>query len=331
MNNYARIYIILLNWNGLNDTLECIASLQKVDYESFETIVVDNGSTDGSVEEIQSRHPEITLIATGENLGFAEGNNVGIRHAIAQGADYVLLLNNDTVVAPDFLAELLKASKASADRGIFGAMIYFYQEPARIWYAGAELDPYHLQFGHVTVESKGEVYETDYVCGCTLFAKADIFKKIGLLDAKFFLTYEETDFCYRARKEGYKSYCASRAKVWHKISASFGGSSSPLITYFMTRNALLWGERHLKKSVHLTLIYRTLQRLVRLDDRSCDVDSPLEVITASVKLIFRQIRGGAGNAATRSCYMGLRDYILRRFGNCDEQVRTLKSSGLSGK
>ena len=132
-----RVAVIVLNWNGREDTLECLRSIRSIAYSNFGVIVVDNGSTDGSVAAIRASQPSVEVIDTGENLGFAGGNNVGIRRALELGADYVLLLNNDTVVDPGLLRAFVAAAALHPEAGAFGAKIYFHSEPTRIWYAGA--------------------------------------------------------------------------------------------------------------------------------------------------------------------------------------------------
>src|SRR5688572_19863302 len=145
----GRVVVVVLNWNGGDDTLECLASLRHLRYTNVHTIVVDNGSSDESVANIGTAFPEIPLIQTGVNLGYAGGNNVGIRAALATGAEYVLLLNNDTVVDPDCVDAFVEAARAHPEGALFGAKIYYHQEPDCIWYAGARWAPEISQFFHV--------------------------------------------------------------------------------------------------------------------------------------------------------------------------------------
>ncbi len=240
-----RTAIIVLNWNGLSDTLDCLASLQRLDYPDYEVVVVDNGSSDGSVEEIQAQFPAATLIANEKNLGFTGGNNAGLRHALAQGVDYALLLNNDTKVAPDFLQHLVKTAEADPQVGIAGPTIYYHERPDLIWSAGGAIDwkrgktwmvglnePDTGQFGIAP-------REVDFVTGCALLAKRAVLEQIGLLDERFFAYYEETEWCVRARQAGFKIIHVPQARVWHKIPLD-ARDSSPLVHYYMTRNRLLF-------------------------------------------------------------------------------------------
>lgn len=315
------IYLIILNWNGLRDTLECLESVYAIDYPNFEVVVVDNGSQDDPCAEIKAKFPGTVLIENDENLGFAEGNNVGIRHALKHGADYIFLLNNDTVVDPHVLKELSGASQKFNDRGIFGAQIYYYSKPERIWYAGVKWDPSNSAFYHLNKElCEDTIEETDYACGCALFLSAKIIEKIGLLDRKFFLTYEETDWCYRARRAGIRSYCVANAKVYHKVSASFGGNSSPLITYFLTRNSLLWGERHLSRKEYIKLMTVTVKRIVwRNSARSKFKHRSMRFMD----VFIRHYRGIYDSVVSHAHYLGFRDYLLRKFGNCPSDVSML--------
>lgn len=240
-----RVMIIVLNWNGLADTLECLESLAHLDYPAYEVVVVDNGSTDGSVEAIRVRFPRVTLIETGENLGFAGGNNVGLRYALKLGADYALLLNNDTVVAPDFLRLLVQTAEADPAAGIAGPTIYYYDQPRVIWSAGGAIDWQRGQTWMMDVNERDvgqfgqEPRQVDFVTGCALLVKRAVLERGGLLDERFFVYYEETEWCVRTRRAGFKIVHVPPAHIWHKISPA-AQADSPLIHYYMTRNRLLF-------------------------------------------------------------------------------------------
>ena len=324
----AEVAVIVLNWNGRDDTLACLESLRAVAYQNFHVTVVDNGSTDGSAGAIRRQFPDVALIETGRNLGFAGGNNVGIRNALQQGADYIFLLNNDTVVAPSLLQELVSAAARCPERGIFTARIYYYAQPERIWSAGVQWLRDRMEFRHVqddavnSVDQRG-VAQTDYACGCALFARSTIFRDVGLLDAKFFLTYEETDFCYRARRAGIPSYYVPSAVLWHKVSVSFGGSESPLIKYFITRNRLLWGERHLTRRELLQLYKRTWWEIHgRLKPELPPDAAPIGALRRC-----KQLAQAAGerwkDPETQAMAWGVLHYVLRRFGDASPRVRKL--------
>ena len=245
MTHSPRVVVIVLNWNGKDDTLACLESLEQVTYPNFETIVVDNGSTDGSVAAIRAGFPSQAVIETGENLGFAEGNNVGLRHARERDADYALLLNNDVVAAPDFLTHLLQVIDADPSIGVVGPMIYYHDLPDTIWTAGGRIDRSRGQSFMIGIDEcpNDDEYitrEVDFVSGCALLARISALEKAGDLDARFFMYYEETEWCVRIRRAGYRILHVPQAKIWHKIQPDDGRAKSPLVHYYMTRNRLLF-------------------------------------------------------------------------------------------
>jgi len=264
---FPKVVIIILNWNNAADTLACLDSVFRSDYPNFHVLVVDNGSTDGSPEAVRAAYPTVTLIENGANLGYAEGNNVGIRHALAHGADYVLLLNNDTLVAPDMLAKLLAVAEADAQIGIVGPLICYYDPPDVVWNAGNAID---WQEGNVMNlrgdESCDKVgtqpYAVDYVSGCALCIRRSVIEQVGLLDARFFIYYEETDWCVRTRRAGYIVMMVPGARIWHKVSSTMGIASPPT-TYYMTRNQFLFYARHTRGLARAALLSRLLLRELR--------------------------------------------------------------------
>ena len=241
----ARVSLVILNWNGLNDTLACLESLQKLDYDNFEIVVVDNGSRDGSPAAIRERFPAVTLIENERNLGFAGGNNVGLRHALERDADYVLLLNNDTEVAPDFLRRMVAAAEADASVGVIGPTIYYFERPNLIWSAGGDIDRRRGQTRMVGLNTPdagqfgSEPRPVDFVTGCALLAKRAVIEQVGLLDERFFAYFEEAEWCVRARRAGFRIIHVPEARVWHKIPLD-ARDSSPAVHYYMTRNRLLF-------------------------------------------------------------------------------------------
>ena len=269
-----KIAVIILNYNGKEDTLTCLESLQKVvgDGYTTETIVVDNASGDDSVVEIQEKYPEVKLLINPQNLGFSEGNNVGIRHALTNQADYILLLNNDTTVDGYLFRELLVAEKTIDKSAVMGPKIYFSSgrefhkdryKPEELgqvlWYAGGKIDWDNVIASHRGVDEVdrgqfNELGKTQFVTGCALFAPRVIFETVGLFDAKLYLYYEDVDFCKRAQKKGYDLYYIPGAKVWHKNAVSSGGSGSDLQVYYQTRNRLLIGMRYAPWKTKLALM-----------------------------------------------------------------------------
>jgi len=240
-----RVTIIVLNWNGGEDTLACLESLDAVDYTWSDTLVVDNGSTDGSPLAIQERFPEVMLLAIKNNIGYTGGSNIGLRWALEDGADYMLLLNNDTVVAPGFVRRLVEAAEADPAIGIAGPTIYYHAQPKVIWSAGGSIDWRRGRTSMLDLDERdsgqfGEAPRSvDFVTGCALLVKAAVVERIGLLDERFFAYYEETEWCVRAQRAGFKIVHVPLAHIWHKISPG-ARADSPLVHYYMTRNRLLF-------------------------------------------------------------------------------------------
>jgi len=320
-----KVFIIILNWNGKADTLACLSSLQQIIYSEYEIVVVDNGSSDDSVKKIKSLHPDVTLIETGQNLGYAEGNNVGIRYALEQHADYVLLLNNDTTVAPDFLEQLVLAAQQHPDTGVFGATLFYMYKPDTAWFAGAKWNSQTLTFDYPYQDQKlpeNINTETDYACGASLFFRSEVAKSIGLLDARFFLVWEESDWCLRATRAGYGCIMVPSAHVWHKVGASFDGESSPLRQYFSYRNRLLWAEKNLSLKDLLYLIKDSFRAFYPKLSVPQAVNAPL------IKRFIWAINEWKTtwfSPILKAKRRGTIDYFFRNFGDCPESIRKLNN------
>ncbi|WP_440953190.1 glycosyltransferase family 2 protein [Methanococcoides sp. FTZ1] len=239
---HPKVSIIILNWNGKEDTVECLESLKHITYPYYEILLADNGSTDGSVEYFKGTYPEVEIIENGENLGFAEGNNVAIRYALEKGTDYILLLNNDTVVDPGFLEELVKVSESDSKIAIVGPKVYMYDEPNKITYIGGSINLHsgNMKYPYLNQLDVGQFnkeIELDYISGCSLLIKKTAIDNVGILDPNFFLYQEDVDLCLRAKKKGYKVICVPNSKIWHKVSASV--KTSCISYYYGMRNLFL--------------------------------------------------------------------------------------------
>jgi len=319
----SRVTIVILNWNRTADTLECLASLKKIDYPVFDIVVVDNGSTDASVSAILADHPDVQLIENKSNLGFAAGNNQGIRSALDRGADHILLLNNDTVVHPGILNALVDASVNYADGAAFSAKIYYHSEPGRIWLGMPVWDKKTCRFQYdgfdATDDGKScnDVRKASYACGCAMLLRSDAVRQVGVFEPRFFCYYEEIDWCFRARKQGFASYYVPAAKVWHKVSASSGGKHLPIVQYFRTRNRLLWAARCLPPGQRLRVWRNTLVDLFRGISRP-DEWRPRRVPRALWPLIMLRREPN-----TRARLRGIRDYCLCNFGDAPPFVKAL--------
>ncbi|VVB55589.1 Glycosyl transferase family 2 [uncultured archaeon] len=272
---YPAVTIIILNWNGKEDTIECLESLKQITYPNYEILLVDNGSTDGSVECFMKQYPEIEIIETGKNLGFAEGNNVAIRRAMDEGVDYVLLLNNDTVVDPEFLGELVKVAEGDERIGIVGPKIYYYDYKGRkdvIWFAGGTINMWTgttLHEGENMPDSQnyGRLKEIEYATGCAMLIKRGVIGSIGMLESAFFTYYEDVEISFRARTDGWNIKYIPAARVWHKVSQSSGGAFSSNTVYYKARNRI-WFMRMYKSKIgyfitilHL-LIFKQITRFI---------------------------------------------------------------------
>lgn len=236
------VFIVVLNWNGKDDTFECLRSLQKLDYPNFEIVVVDNGSTDGSEEVIRSSFPAAHFIQTGRNLGYAGGNNVGIKHALSLGADYVWLLNNDTTVDSNALTALVDMAMSDSEIAFVGSKIYLYDRPDVIWYAGGTIDlpdggrTAHPGGGQKDTGQFDAVSDVGYVTGCSLLVRRGVIATIGLLPEEYFLYFEETDWNLAAQRKGYRTVMAPTSHVWHKHALT--GNYSDSFIYYSFRNRI---------------------------------------------------------------------------------------------
>ena len=257
------VAIIVVNWNGRNDTLECLESLHKVDAADLMVIVVDNGSIDGSVEAIRSAHPWVELVALPENRRFAGGNNAGIAHALARGAAYVLLLNNDTIVAPDFVTHMLSRFARDPRSGMVTPKIYYADTPDLLWFTGGEISFWKGLLTHTGIREidTGQYdipREIDYATGCCLLTSREVIENTGTLDESFYMYTEDADWSMRVRKAGYRILYEPRARIWHKISVSSGGHLSSYKLRHKAFSNLRFFARHARWYHWLTFPWLTV-------------------------------------------------------------------------
>jgi len=247
-----KIAIIILNYNGLKDTLECLASVLAINYSNYQVVLVDNSSGNGTVAAVRKKFgSRVKILANRQNLGFAEGNNVGIRWAQKSGADFVLLLNNDTLVNPNFLDILVKNVHTHPDFSVFGPQIRKYPQKNVIWYAGGrmfwsvasvQMFDRNQKMSQIKLKKSTKV---SFIPGAAILIKTDVFAKVGILDKKFFLYWEETDWEARALRAGIKFLYVPDAVIWHKVAATSGGSKNPRMQYYFYRNNLLFAQKNL--------------------------------------------------------------------------------------
>lgn len=240
MNSESKIAVVLLNWNNTEDTLACIGSLRNLTYKSFQIVIVDNGSKPSEYTALKAGRTDEVILRQQRNLGFAGGCNVGIRWALQKGFEYVWLLNNDTEVGPESLGELVQSIESDPNIGIAGGVLYYWSDPQRIQIAGGLIDPVTGKGGALGQDELDNsqfrgVLDVDYVSGGILLARCEAIKQVGLLDERFFIYYEDTDWAVRMRKSGRRVVTVSSAKAWHKDKASTGSTKPYLIQhgYFM--------------------------------------------------------------------------------------------------
>lgn len=264
--------VILINYKRVYDTIECIESLQSSTFANFDIILIDNGSDDGSAEILQNKFPQIISFPNDTNVGFAEGNNIGIRYALEKMYKYILILNNDTVVANDALAYLMNTIKSNSKFGVVGCKILYYDNPEYIWFAGGNFNynsskGYHYGIKEKDIGQYDHEYETDYITGCCLLTRREVFEKIGMLDPDYFAYLEDVDFCSRAKKTGYSIVYQPKAVIYHKVSST-SSWDSPVYLYFNMRNKILFlskNSRFTKWVIYLPyLIWFYLRQFIRL-------------------------------------------------------------------
>lgn len=267
-----KAYIIVLNWNGKADTLDCLESLRFTNYDNYQVVLVDNGSEDDSVAAVRQKFPEVEVVETGKNLGFAGGNNVGIEYALKQGADYVFLINNDTTVDPDYLKELVDVARADSAVGAVGSKIMYYSEPERIWFAGGTINwlknkGEHLGLDQIDAGQFDRLREVGYLTGCALLVKREVVEKIGVLEDDYFLYYEDADYSLRIQNANYKTVYAPKSKIYHKVSRSTKPGSASYV-YYHVRNGLVNARRNgslpVKVAIYAYAVLLFCKQLVKI-------------------------------------------------------------------
>lgn len=324
-----QVCVILINWNGWRDTIECLQSLNQVEFPRLQVVVVDNGSSDDSVAQIRKwceqtdipytvcfgRHPEVVpqpngtpmsrqrgigrllMLALDQNIGFCAGNNVGMKQAFANGADFLLILNNDTHVTPGFLRPLVEVAKRERRVGLVGGLICYAEEPDRIWFAGGTFDKYlesvrRLDGKLISDVDLAKTLDTDWVSGCMMLVPRSIYEELGGFDERFFIWSEEWDYSLRVKAAGYRLVVATDAKVYHKVGRSLG-VMKPLSYYYGTRNRLLLKQMYLP--VHLQVAFLTwflFSRLIRYSQFA--LHARWDLVQAGSAALWDYFRGRTG-------------------------------------
>jgi GT2 family glycosyltransferase len=245
----ARVAVVLVNWNGAQDTLATLRSLDRVGGAELRILVVDNGSTDDSVARLRAARPELELLEAGRNAGFAAGNKVGIEKALADPeVGWILLLNTDVDVDPSFLSPLLAACSDRAV-GAAGPKIYYVDPPDLLWAAGGRLrlrETVTLEFGKGQTDSPAFSVARDvtYLTTCCLLVPRDVMMRVGILDPAYFINVDDADWCRRALDAGYRLRYVPKSRIWHKVAASTGGGYTKTKAFHTGRSNALFVRRH---------------------------------------------------------------------------------------
>lgn len=241
----SMVAIILVNYNGYEDTIRCLESFREVSYKNYCIYIVDNGSSNNSYSVLKeycgcNEDIKTKIIKSTENLGFSGGNNIGIKEALSGGADYILLLNNDTVVTPNFLDVLV--SNADENTIVAPRMMYWKQKNI-VWYGGGRLSRTLGRAWHDNINKEFDRdidtrhKEVTFISGCCMLIHRAILNKIGLLEEKYFLYYEDTEYCWRALNNGIRLYYVGDSVIFHNVSSSTGHNSY-LMNYYKIRNRM---------------------------------------------------------------------------------------------
>jgi GT2 family glycosyltransferase len=301
------VTFVILNWNQANLTLDCLKSVFALDYPNFKVIIIDNGSKDNSPDVIRQCFPLVKVIETGKNLGYSAGNNLGIKAALEDRADYIMLLNNDTEVERSMLSHLVEISETYPDVGIIGPTIY-YAKPNDVIWSGAN----YIKWQQGKIERRGmgnkrelnetisveTTYEADSVDTCAALVKREVLEKVGLMNDIYFINGVDHDLSLRIRKAGYKVVYLPEATVWHKVSAAIGQASAAN-TYYMTRNHLIFFWQNApgvwKFLAPIQIILRTIR-------------------TITAWTIKSEYQTEAYRRRRQANLMALRDFLTQRFG-----------------
>ncbi len=263
-----KIAIVILNWNGYKDTSECIISLQKITYDNYQIVVVDNGSDAEEFNKLKNNLPNVRVLRSDVNLGFTGGNNLGIKNSLEEKADYILLLNNDTIAETNFIEPLLEVFERNPNVGIAAPQINYFTEPKKIWTEGGIISKIRGSgFAYSERYDDGKIIddiEVTFVSGCCMLIKKEVFEKVGVFDDNFFLYVEDADLCYRTTQSGYKIIVSHNSKIYHKVSSSTKENLSLLPLYYVTRNRLYFASKSFSFIFILTLFYISFSMLIKI-------------------------------------------------------------------
>lgn len=313
MNNFRSdlVGIVIVNWNGWQFTIAACRSLAQSAHQDFRIIIVDNASADDSVAQMRAALPGADIVANAANAGFAGGCNIGIRRALELGCDYVFLLNNDAEVESQTISRLIAASKAHGDHAVLGSALVF-ADSGKYQFIGSRRGAVLDQSEYFSADADAhllqqDAIETDFIMGAALFLPARVLEKTGLFDERFFLNYEETDLCHRARTLGIASFVIPSSVVRHHAHATLGPYRAPMQLYFLTRNALLFTQKHGSAG-----------------DRRETLKSRLAAFYWNVRRSWEA--GVFLDPPTRGMLRGFWDYYRKNFGDCPPSIRQLDAA-----
>lgn len=241
------VYVVILNNNRRDDTLACLDSVYRSDYQNFRVIMLDNGSTDGSVDVVRASYSDVQIVLLTANSGYAGNNNVGIKLALEQGAEWVLVLNDDTVLDPACLSTMIRIATEDPTIGVAGPMVYHFDEPDVIQSAGGILGKYwqsdHLGKNELDQGQYSSPHVVEWISGCAILVRRIAIEQAGMLDEDYFLYWEETEWCVRISRKGWKIIQVPKAHLWHKgVKRNY--EPKPFFMYYGTRNHLLTLKKH---------------------------------------------------------------------------------------
>lgn len=265
------ITFVVINWNLKQDTADCIDSLLKAGAGVENVIVVDNGSTDGSVDFLSAKFGSaLEIVGLETNMGFAKGSNAGIQQALVRNADWIFLMNNDTFVAADFVEQLEHAIQIGGSTySLFSPMILYYDLPKIIWSLGDRLVPGTMIGINPYIGKNAEsfqfpeIFPVDFVNGCGMLVHRKVYQTVGMMDTRLFIYHEEVDLCWRVRLAGFRMAAVPNAKMWHKIS-SIMGKQKPKTRYLQTRNQIWVFRRYASGLKKVIMFFFSVGRAFRL-------------------------------------------------------------------
>lgn len=262
-----KVCIILVNYKSANLSIECVNSILQITYQNYEIIIVDNNSQDDSIDKLKKKYnTKVHIVESKENLGFSGGNRLGVDKALTLGAEYILLLNNDTEVDKNFLGELVKYANSET---VTVPKILYYDKQKVLWYGGGQIivrkgKMQHLGIGETDCSKANEKpVSCDFATGCCCLIHRNIIEEIGLFDESFFMYYEDADFCIRLKYARKKILYVPTSKIWHKVSSSSGGEMSPLSIYYMERNRMHLLRKHWRLFTPFGILYVLITRIIK--------------------------------------------------------------------